>query len=64
VPFEKRRGEGGAAIAEKVARRKRAKKVAPKSRTWIIAKKEGQRRRGADIRPDTKYTGRKRKPRF
>lgn len=35
-----------------------------KSRDWILAKKERQRRQGRDTRPDTKYTGRKRSGRF
>lgn len=34
-------------------------------RSWILRKKEQQRKRGyADIRPDSKYTGRKRKDKF
>lgn len=34
-------------------------------REWILQKKEQQRKRGyADIKPDTRYTGRKRKDRF
>lgn len=34
-------------------------------RDWILQKKEQQRKRGyADIKPDTRYTGRKRKDRF
>lgn len=32
-----------------------------KSREWIKEKKERQRKQGRDVRPDTKYTGRKRK---
>ena len=32
-----------------------------KSRDWVLAKKEQQRRRGLEVRRDTKYTGRKRK---
>ncbi|XP_050408268.1 probable 18S rRNA (guanine-N(7))-methyltransferase [Patella vulgata] len=39
-------------------------KSAKKSRDWIIEKKERRRRQGRDTRPDSKYTGRKRKPRF
>lgn len=30
-------------------------------REWILAKKERQRKQGKDVRPDSKYTGRKRK---
>ena len=36
-----------------------------KGRQWILRKKEHQRQKGyADIKPDSKYTGRKRKDRF
>ncbi|XP_059460741.1 18S rRNA (guanine-N(7))-methyltransferase RID2 [Corylus avellana] len=35
-----------------------------KGREWILRKKEQRRRRGDDVHPDTKYTARKRKPRF
>jgi len=32
-----------------------------KSRDWIMEKKERRRKKGIEVRPDTKYTGRKRK---
>ncbi|XP_062946633.1 probable 18S rRNA (guanine-N(7))-methyltransferase [Cynocephalus volans] len=35
-----------------------------KSREWVLEKKERRRRQGKEVRPDTQYTGRKRKPRF
>uniref|UniRef100_I3MEL1 18S rRNA (guanine-N(7))-methyltransferase n=1 Tax=Ictidomys tridecemlineatus TaxID=43179 RepID=I3MEL1_ICTTR len=35
-----------------------------KSREWVLEKKERYRRQGKEVRPDTQYTGRKRKPRF
>ncbi|VDI58386.1 18S rRNA (guanine1575-N7)-methyltransferase [Mytilus galloprovincialis] len=35
-----------------------------KSRDWILEKKERRRRQGKECRPDTKYTGRKRKAQF
>lgn len=35
-----------------------------KSRAWVLEKKERHRRQGKEVRPDTRYTGRKRKPRF
>ncbi|XP_058728831.1 18S rRNA (guanine-N(7))-methyltransferase RID2-like [Vicia villosa] len=35
-----------------------------KGREWIKRKKEQRRRRGNDVHPNTKYTGRKRKDRF
>nr|XP_012597721.1 probable 18S rRNA (guanine-N(7))-methyltransferase isoform X2 [Microcebus murinus] len=38
--------------------------VARKSREWVLEKKERRRRQGKAVRPDTQYTGRKRKPRF
>jgi 18S rRNA (guanine1575-N7)-methyltransferase len=31
-----------------------------KSKEWIMKKKDRQRRQGRDVKPDTKYTGRKR----
>ena len=48
------------------ARRKRNGKDAKLgTRDWIIQKKQAQRRRGDSVRPDSKYTGRKRsKPKF
>ncbi|XP_071180056.1 18S rRNA (guanine-N(7))-methyltransferase-like [Mytilus edulis] len=35
-----------------------------KSKDWILEKKERRRRQGKECRPDTKYTGRKRKAHF
>lgn len=35
-----------------------------KSRDWILKKKDRQRRKGEETRPDTRYTGRKRSGRF
>lgn len=35
-----------------------------KSRQWILEKKARNRRQGHDVRPDTKYTGRKRSGKF
>ena len=32
-----------------------------KSRNWILKKKERERNKGRDVRPDTRYTGRRRK---
>ena len=37
------------------------KKAAYKSKKWIMKKKDRQRKQGRDVRPDTKYTGRRRK---
>ncbi|XP_007938572.1 probable 18S rRNA (guanine-N(7))-methyltransferase [Orycteropus afer afer] len=47
-------------VPYKVARRG----VVKKSREWVLEKKERRRRQGKEVRPDTQYTGRKRKPRF
>jgi len=35
-----------------------------KGRDWILQKKERQRQQGKKVRPDSKYTGRKRGPKF
>lgn len=35
-----------------------------KTREWVLEKKERRRRQGKEVRPDTQYTGRKRKPYF
>ena len=51
----------------KARRKKRIKKRDKfnfKSRYWIYQKKERQRKQGKSVRPDTKYTGRKRKVYF
>ncbi|XP_008424025.1 18S rRNA (guanine-N(7))-methyltransferase [Poecilia reticulata] len=39
-------------------------KSAKKGRDWIMEKKERRRRQGKGVRPDTKYTGRQRRPHF
>uniref|UniRef100_A0A8C6VUY5 18S rRNA (guanine-N(7))-methyltransferase n=1 Tax=Nothobranchius furzeri TaxID=105023 RepID=A0A8C6VUY5_NOTFU len=39
-------------------------KSVKKGRDWILDKKERRRRQGRDVRPDTKYTGRQRRPHF
>ncbi|XP_016383589.1 18S rRNA (guanine-N(7))-methyltransferase [Sinocyclocheilus rhinocerous] len=39
-------------------------KSVKKSKDWIMEKKERRRRQGKDVRADTKYTARHRKPRF
>lgn len=41
-------------------RKRNSGKLAYKSKEWIINKKERQRRQGRDVRPDNKFTGRKR----
>lgn len=50
--------------ARKQLKRRGKDKVSVKSRDWIIAKKERRQRQGKEVRPDSKYTGRKRKPKF
>jgi len=46
-------------------RSKRETREPVKSKNWILSKKEAQRKKGKEVRPDTKYTGRKRSgPRF
>jgi 18S rRNA (guanine1575-N7)-methyltransferase len=42
----------------------RSKKKIVKRKEFVIKKKERLRRRGHATKPDTKYTGRKRKPKF
>ena len=40
------------------------KKKGVKTKEWILHKKETERKRGKDVRPDTKYTARKRPTKF
>ena len=40
------------------------KKKGNKTKEWILHKKETQRKKGKDVRPDTKYTGRRRPTKF
>mmetsp|Transcript_33449 Transcript_33449/g.48433 ORF Transcript_33449/g.48433 Transcript_33449/m.48433 type:complete len:321 (-) Transcript_33449:104-1066(-) len=42
----------------------RKKKGGGKTKEWILQKKETQRKRGKDVKADTKFTGRKRPTRF
>lgn len=46
------------------ARRKSKHRKPKKDRDWVLQKKAHQRRLGLAVRPDTKFTGRKRKDRF
>jgi len=48
----------------KVRKRDRKNGPAAKSRDWILAKKDRQRKQGKDVRPDSKFTGRRRRNRF
>ena len=42
----------------------RKRKGGAKTKEWIVHKKETERKRGKQVRPDTKYTGRKRPTKF
>lgn len=51
--------------SNKNARKAKAhKKGGTKTKDWILQKKDMQRKKGKDVRPDTKYTGRKRSRKF
>ena len=58
--------EGAEPQASFLGKRARTKKRAEreraplKSRNWVLAKKESQRKQGKDVRTDTKYTARRR----
>ncbi len=41
-------------------KRLRGGKPAKKSRDWVLEKKERRRRKGLEVRPDSKFSGRKR----
>lgn len=45
-------------------KRLRKKAHGKKSKEWILHKKEVQRNKGMEVRPDSKYTGRKRPTKF
>ena len=49
---------------ERIKQMRGSGKNAKKSRDWIKDKKDRARRKGKDVRPDSKYTGRKRKDHF
>ncbi|XP_002738464.1 18S rRNA (guanine-N(7))-methyltransferase-like [Saccoglossus kowalevskii] len=55
VSYSESRGNG---------KRKRERKSVKKSRDWILEKKERRRRQGRDVRPDSKFTGRRRTGKF
>lgn len=52
------------AASKKRGKRPETGKFGVKSRAWIGAKKERQRRQGKNVRADSKYSGRKRKDRM
>lgn len=43
---------------------RKQKKKNVKDKQWVLRKKESRRKKGDVVQPDTKYTARKRKPRF
>lgn len=52
-------------VAGRKTKRRKGGQGAVKGHEWIVKKKNQQRKRGyTNIKPDTKYTGRKRKDRF
>jgi len=55
------RGKNGGKASEAIPRKK---KGGIKTKEWIMHKKDMQRRKGKDVRPDTKYTARKRPTKF
>ncbi len=59
-------GKHSVRVDSQQSKKKRAhhKKKWGKNKDWIVTKKETQRKKGRDVRPDTKYTGRKRGDRF
>lgn len=46
---------------KRVAAEKKPKKPKVKTRDWVLQKKQKQREKGMAVRPDSKYTGRKRR---
>lgn len=49
---------------EPLMKNKRAKNQKESSKTFILRKKELMKRRGRKVAKDSKFTGRKRRPRF
>ena len=54
----------GAAAAKSGSGKAPRKKKGTKTKEWILHKKESQRKRGKAVRPDTKYTARRRPTKF
>jgi len=59
IPYSRSREVGG-----NNKRQKKGKRPPVKSKDWVLAKKEKQRNKGHDVKPDTKYTARRRKDHF
>ena len=51
-------------VSKKVKKHVKIKTNKKKSKNWIMQKKERQRMKGATVKRDSKYSGRKRKPYF
>lgn len=58
------RVDKGNGLRSKDAKRSVRKKNRGKTKDWILQKKQTQRNKGRDVRPDTSYTGRKRRDKF
>jgi len=56
--------DGGYSNNQGKSRRSSSKKGPKKSKDWVIHKKNTQRKKGKDVRPDSKYTARKRPNKF
>lgn len=56
--------EGGRDYGKKGKVKPIRKKKGVKTKEWILHKKESQRRKGKNVRPDTKYTARRRRHKF
>mmetsp|Transcript_69443 Transcript_69443/g.163240 ORF Transcript_69443/g.163240 Transcript_69443/m.163240 type:complete len:108 (+) Transcript_69443:367-690(+) len=55
--------DDAAAFGGDRARNKR-RHEGPSKKDWVVHKKARQRMQGREVRPDTKYTARKRRPKF
>ncbi|XP_077168863.1 18S rRNA (guanine-N(7))-methyltransferase [Paroedura picta] len=51
-------------VCERIRFKNAKGQSAKKSRDWVLEKKERRRRQGKEVRADTRYTGRKRRPHF
>jgi 18S rRNA (guanine1575-N7)-methyltransferase len=55
---------GSTPISDRKRKKAPKKKKGVKTKEWIIHKKATQRKKGKDVRPDTKYTARRRPHKF
>lgn len=56
--------DSGVAVGNRKTDGKARQDSGPSKREWIISKKERRRNQGHDVRPNSKYTGRKRRTQF